>query len=233
MKKPSMFATGRARDGRSLQWEGTAYAAHPVNVSAAFPNLTFLINAPPIFNVQCSQVVVPINETRGQVTLERVRGWSQFWREQSTLEPTGGNPYWPSPLNLVAGASVHTLVESLQLVPAQQGALVTTTTTVVGQLNNAFLSVTEPDNQDQSRIIWQRWHRLELGASVDDDSAIWRYMPQGEAADVDIKSKRRWDRSTWALVHTVEMRANSATQLQLLTFWSGHFRCLFRSYDGL
>lgn len=145
--------------------------------------------------------VMPQNVTRGSVTLERVRGSMRIWWQENALLDLA---------DLYVGLS-------LQLVNIKGGLIAI----------RAPLSVTDTADLESNRIIWQRAYYPANQVVL--TLAAEELHPGALATDVeiDIKSRRRFDRATWALILTI----NTTNLVE--KFCAGNLRALFRSADGL
>lgn len=163
---------------------------------------TVFPNSNPAVLTTIFRVVVPPNITRGAVTLERVRGSLWVWNDQGVLE--AGEADWN--VNL-----------SLQLVPVRNAAVVA----------ESVLDVTNSADQESNRIIWQRqYYPPNVNLAAVAVEIAYFTMPE---PTVDIKSRRRFDRSMWALAVVCE--TNTGNQTRVLV--AGHLRALFRATDAV
>ena len=145
--------------------------------------------------------LIPANVLRGPVTLERVRGSISAWGSSDMLTVFD---QWSTTV-------------SMQLVPLRDGAI--EAVSVLNDQNSGDL--------ESNRIIW-RHNYVPLVASplVGPAAAAMTSLGGGE---IDIKSKRRFDRATWALILVCNTNvANLAT-----VFFSLDLRALFRTSDGI
>lgn len=225
-RKPSQFASGRARDGRAVAWESIGGNFGFQSLGNEFVNTTYNIVGPPQYS-QHTRIAVPTNLTRGQLTLERVRGYSKFYLLQDIDEPTGQQYYPPNMIVDGNGSTVGVLWESLQLVPTINGLLDFTIN------DNPVLQIANAASQSSNRIIWQRTHHLKLGGPIPVAALdMWEYMPSTGNEEIDVKTRRRFDREQWTLIHSVEVpivEAVAALQVQC----SFNMRAIFRSYDSV
>lgn len=148
--------------------------------------------------------MVPVNVTRGVVTLERVRGTIEIYFDVAELTSNLDNWF------------VHM---SLQLVPARDGAVDAA----------SALSCNNAADQESNRIIWQRLYTPDTGGTITSPGPLERHTSVFSGQEVDVKSKRRFDRSTWALA-LVYVCDNVADGIHL---FQGNMRALFRSSDSL
>jgi len=213
--KPRATAFAPAKSGGgNLSWEaaGTTCWSTITNVFGL---------ATSTYNISCDGqqtayntfglVLIPINETRGTVSLLRVRGYL-------------GTHLAGSPGN---GAELreHTVHYILQLVPKLRHA---TAPSLPDQ--EQLLSGNLADDQESIRIIhqWVAFPAGEHGLTVTSDGAgqpaetyWWR--------EVDVKSKRRFNRAEYALVLSATIRSNVADLINAYA----NLRMLFRADDGL
>ncbi len=170
-----------------------------MTVGAAFPNLAH--SAGPIETRFAT--LIPQNVTRGVVTLERVRGDAYVWFDEAQL--TLSLARW-------------TVLLSMQLVPIRDGNIV----------NLSVLSSRNTGDLESNRFIWRRTYSPQRGTPIilGAQSFDPGYSQSGE---LDIKSKRRFDRALWALILVVDVDATAAG----LHIISMNLRGLFRASDGL
>lgn len=194
--RATAFAGGEIQ-GKSTGWESLLNADLPVVQSTAFPTSAFVAGNDTTRFV----TLVPINVTRGNVTLLRVRGQLATFFELEQLK--GTETAWRS-------------LMMLQLVPARDGAI----------LADAVLSAANAADLESNRILWRHtfWPESTDFVVFDIDDII-----VSKGIEVDVKSKRRFDRATWALV----LSLTSTTASQDDHFFAGNLRGYFKSGDAL
>ncbi len=201
MAKPaSAFAPGKMASGQAMTWEALLDAPSLTSLNTVFATQNRIIGA---FNVR-SLVMIPGNVTRGTVTMLRVRGTIEIYFSSAELAANVDN--WP----------VHM---QLQLVPLQDG----------GVNNAAVLTPSNAADQESNKIIWQRSYYPRAGTTITGPGAVELHENNYIGLEVDIKSKRRFDRANWALVLVVEVE----TAAGALHFLTGRLRALFAAADGL
>lgn len=146
-----------------------------------------------------SRVLLPENLTRGVVTLERIRGCVFFVGADNDFTAFGD----------------EFITAGIQLVPLVNGVV-------------PVQSVLDPDNAgdlESNRWIWRcTYGPANQYASATITRAVCYTPPSSE---IDVKSRRRFNRSAWALYMTVT--GPGVTQFNTnLTI-----RALFRSGDGM
>lgn len=148
--------------------------------------------------------LIPVNVTRGAVTLERVRGEIQMWFSEAEITASTNN--WP----------VHM---TLQVVPTADGSI---------DLDSC-LSPGNAADQESNRIVWQRLYYPIAATTMTAPGPVELFSSQHAMVEVDIKVKRRFDRSTWGLALVAECETNAFA----LHFMGGRLRALFRGSDGI
>lgn len=196
----SAFAPGESAKGKTLQWELILGQPTPAAIDVQFGTVVRTVGV----NQTRLQVLVPGNVTRGTVTMERVRGHIQIFFNPAELAANFDN--WP-------------IYVQLQLVTLQSGTI----------LSGAALSPRNSADQESNKIIWQRVYYPAVGATITGPGALEFSPDQFAAIELDVKVKRRFDRSLWALALIVEGETTGLTLHQM----SGHMRALFRSSDSL
>lgn len=147
--------------------------------------------------------VMPLNATQGVVTLERVRGFMQIWWEETQL------------LEL---ADMRVDV-SLQLAPARAGSI----------SSGAPLSVVNAFDLESNRIIWKKSF-YPAGQTVLTTAVLDLHPGNTDVPpDLDIKSRRRFDRATWGMVLCCDTTSGTFTE----KFIGGNMRALFRTSSGI
>ncbi len=198
---PSAFAPSRAGGGRTLTWESIASALAPVAVSTAFPTSSLLVGS---VNTRFV-TMIPQNLTRGVITLERIRGHVAF--------------FWNQAADLAVDLDRWFIKAWIQLVPLRDGAI----------QNPAVLSSRNAGDLESNRFIWLRHYLPSTGTTITSPGAIERTGSVTNYIPVDVKSKRRFDRATWALLLGVDID-NDAIASTLVSF---DLRGLFKAVDGL
>ncbi len=184
-----------------MSWEALTTTQTPVTADVQFNVLAFVAG---IFSVKYL-VLMPENLTRGTVTLMRIRGSFTSYFQVIGLAS--------------AGASAEAFIAaSIQLVPLANGVI--QDTAVLNTLNSA--------DSESNRILWRRNYSpvmIENGGTI---NAI-RYMHQKQTTEVDVKVKRRFDRSRYALIWVIAI----STSATLETLIGVDARALFLAADGL
>jgi len=198
-KGATAFAPSVGRDGRSLGWE---------SMSGASPTPSAIATALPT-NAQAAGgintnfvTMLPQNLTRGVVTLERLRGHIAIYFSEVELAAAFVN--WP-------------VFMSIQLVPLHDGAIV----------NLAVLSSRNAGDLESNRFLWRRAYMPQRGTPIVGPGALQFDTHNG--FEVDVKSKRRFDRANWALILVADVEATAMTLHQI----SVEMRGLFRTADGV
>lgn len=194
------FAGGEDQKGRSIQWEQILDVPVPVTLGTVFGTAVRSVGA---FDTALI-TVIPVNVTRGTITLERVRGCFDVYFDSAELAASLDN--WP-------------VFVSLQMVQARDGAI----------RPSSALSPMNAADQESNKIIWQRHYYPDTGTTITSPGPLERHTSNYFALEVDIKSKRRFDRATWALALVVEAEA-AAMDIHLC---HGSLRALFRTSDGV
>jgi len=165
------------------------------------PNLAYTAG---IFDVRYA-ILMPVNVLRGAVTLMRMRGSIHCYFDVTNVGAVNGD----------TGAFMSM---TMQLVPVRDGAIVDLS--VLNPINSADL--------ESNRILWRRDYFPSLvvtGGLLDGQ----RVLSQLGDTEIDVKSKRRFDRANWALVLSVSLATfvNNQHRIGL------SLRGLFLATDGL
>lgn len=200
-KRAGAFA-GAMSSGRTLSWESLA-SEYVFNTAAVeLPNIDSTAGG---IDVRFA-TLIPINVTRGALTLTRIVGEISIFFNQVDMNATGGQASACLPMNI-------------QLVPARNGVL------EVG-------SVLDPRNSadlESNRIIWRRAYyphgNNPTGISF---NAVRGYLSQSPNP-IDIKSQRRFDRANWALVLAASFPTADFFNLRV----NLDLRGLFKAPDGV
>jgi len=189
------------RNGRALTWESLGQTQTPVDLPGQFVNNAFDAG---IFRIRYA-VLLPQNVTRGVVTLVRLRGSLVV--------------YFPvADISQGTGPQSTFMETNIQLVPIANGVI--QDEMILNPLNAADL--------ESNRIIWRQNYTMEARA----DGALiasQRFYSQHEKTEVDVKSKRRFDRALFALVIVVAYPIIDETSIRVGMGWRG----LFLAADGL
>lgn len=199
-KPATAFAGGEGRDGKSIQWEQLLDVPTPVAIGTV---LATAVRSAGVFDTSLI-ALIPVNVTRGVVTLERIRGNLDVYFDSTELAADLDN--WP-------------VFFSLQMVQARDGAI----------RASSALSPMNAADQESNKIIWQRRYYPGSGTTITSPGALERHTSNYFDMEVDVKSKRRFDRATWALALVVEAEA-AAVDIHLM---QGSLRGLFRTPDGV
>jgi len=200
-KGSTAWAAATAGDGRTLSWESLSGAeVTPVRVDLGFNNLAHSSGT-----VQTRYMTTLSQElTRGAVTLERVRGYLKFWFLNTDVNEQ---------------LSQWVVECSMQLVPIQDGSIV----------DEAVLSLRNSGDLESNRIFWRRaWHPYANTLMTGPGAKQYLRGDLNEV-EVDVKSRRRFDRSKFAILLTIDVEAAIITELLVST----NLRALFRAPDGL
>ena len=182
-----------------MGWEAILNATEPQDFVTAFPNSNRTVGAYDVRSVS----LVPINVTRGTVTMLRVRGSLEVYFFST---------------NLAAALSAWNVHLIMQLVPASDG----------GPADSSYLSPGNSADQESNRIVWQRVYYANTGTTITGPGGV-EYHTSTLSAEVDVKVKRRFDRATWALELTAEI-ATASNSDHLI---AGQLRGLFSTADGI
>ena len=199
-KPASAFAAGEDRKGKTLQWESLMNEGNPDFINNQLPTIVRTVGA---FTTR-ALTLIPVNVTRGAVTLERVRGVLDVYFDEA--ETTASFNNW----------AVHM---TLQVVAAADGTI---------DLPQC-LSPANAADQESNKIIWQRLYYPRAGATITGPGAVEFSQSNYAGLEVDIKVKRRFDRSTWGLALVAECETNAFA----LHIFGGRLRALFRGSDGI
>jgi len=200
-RKASAFAPG-TKGGRALTWESLSIDVTTDGHDSVFNVLAFAAGG---FDIRY-QVLLPPNVTRGVVTLERLRmEWDTYFRS--------------SALSLALPNAFTCIPWNIQLVPVRDGVI--DDTAVLDPRNTA---------DTENNAILARGLRTPLltdtaGATI---GAVRSFNCRQDVA-MDIKSKRRFDRSLWALI----MVCSGPSGLTLDWLHNIDIRALFLASDGV
>jgi len=186
--------------GQSIGWESIFGGTVPDDIDNV---LSTDVRSTGAFNTR-ALTLIPINVTRGIVTMLRVRGELDIYFLSSELAAAFVN--WP----------VHL---SIQLVPARNGVFEA----------GAILSPQNSADQESNRTLWQRVYMPDTGTTITGPGAVEYHTSDKKGLEVDIKVKRRWDRAEWALMLVGEVEGVAIGLHQL----SGYMRALFAAGDGV
>lgn len=204
LKKPaSAFAPAQDGSGKTIAWKSLAVNLAPSSLDVAFPTVASVVAGQTLR----FRTLIPENVTKGTVTLERIRGQTLVWWLGLIIDGAGEFPQVVVPMNI-------------QLVPVQNEVV-------------ALDSVLNPRNAadlESNRIIWRRNYYPNLstvdGTNID---GARRFDCRPMTEEIDIKSRRRFDRATWALI----MAVSYATVQEVDVDAAIDLRALFRTSDGL
>lgn len=209
---PSAFAQSKSGGG-NLTWEAagsTCWSIVSNTMSLVTTSYNIVCNGDDQAYTTFGLVLIPINETRGTVTLHRVRGflgWTRDARPDNEAEDRE-----------------HTGHFILQLVPKLRHAVSPSTPD-----QEQLLSGNLADDQESIRIIhqWVAYPAGEHGIMVNGDAV--NSNKSAWFREVDVKSKRRFNRAEYALVLSCTLRSNVAD----IARYYANLRMLFRADDGL
>ena len=199
-KQATAFAPGRTGGGQSLGWESLVEEEIPEALSQKLP--IAVSTAAPLSVI--ARTILPVNVSRGTLTMLRVRGTIEIYFGSAELAVSLDN--WP----------IHM---TMQLVPARLGAIDTT----------SILTPNSADDQESNKIIWQRSYYPRAGTTITSAGALEVHESNFVGVEVDIKVKRRFERSTWALALVAQGETN-AIDVHLCAL---RLRALFQSADGI
>lgn len=199
-KPATAFAGGRLASGQSMGWESIFGGTVPAAIDATLVNDIRTVGA---FNTR-ALTLIPVNVTRGVITMLRVRGTIDVYFNSTELAAAFVN--WPVHFNV-------------QLVPARNGLF--EPASVLSPQNSA--------DQESNRILWQRLYMPRAGTTITSPGAIEYHEADKVGMELDIKVKRRWDRAEWALMLVAEVE-NVAISLHQM---EGYMRALFSTADGV
>lgn len=206
-----MFAPAYAGRGRTLTWEGLANNVCGDSIRDVLPNTAYTTVIPcqginQNFSVIYS-VLMPGNLTRGVVTLERIRGSIQLFRE---LPTTSANFRYQTPIPML-----------IQLAPINEAAV---------PLASAILTQRLIAHVEDQRIIWKHEaYPHPFSNTGSENTARVPWFPHGY--ELDVKVRRRFNRARWALVFSATVETVLLdNELDMFYY---HLRGLFRAPDAL
>ncbi len=164
---------GAVKNGRALSWESLVQDLQFPQLTQALSTNAFVVGTDTVR----VRVILPHNLTRGVVTMLRVRGAIYNGYQQINLAGGNGN-------RLVSHAM------NIQLVP------VTNNTVVL----DSVLDPRNPTDLESNRVLWRRTYNADLNATDGVSIGAVRRIPHAGPSEIDIKSKRRWDRALWSLL---------------------------------
>jgi len=200
-KKASAFAPG-TRGGRALSWESLSLDLTTDGTDSVFNVLAFTAGG---FDTRY-QVLLPPNVLRGVLTLERLRmSWETYF---ANLAIGTGFPN-----------AFTVLPWNIQLVPVRDGAI--DDTAVLDPRNSADI---------ENNAIIARGMRVPDAADASGMTIGGiRFYQTKAPVDVDVKSKRRFDRAQWALIMAVSVPAGLTNDMR----HNIDIRALFLAPDGV
>lgn len=200
LSKPAGAFAPAVKGGRTIAWESINLTTTPIVISGAFPTLAFTTGLIATRFV----TLIPENVLRGPITLERVRGQIHVWH--GVTESAADLANWPIKI-------------SMQLAPLTAGVI----------QNSAILSSRNSADLESNRFIWKRDYYPRTGTSITAPGALEKLSSE-DHSEIDIKSRRRFDRATWALILTCDCD----TSVQSIgTLVAINLRALFRTPDGV
>ena len=199
-KGATAFAPSVGRDGRQMGWEAVLEQRVPSDFDVFFPSNVRTSGANNVRFI----TLIPQNVTRGVVTMLRCRGTIVAYFDSVRLAASFAD--WP-------------LSISMQLMPVQNGNIVSA----------SILTPTNTADQESNRILWQRLYYPRAGTTITSVGALEVHESNYIELEVDVKSKRRWDRAVWALILVGEVATLAVAAHQV----GGTLRGLFKAADGI
>lgn len=186
--------------GRSLSWEALATTTDLENLTLQFINAAVVAGG---FTSRF-RVLIPVNVSRGPITLLRIRGRMLTTWTETMLAAASGTERVAVPYNI-------------QLVNIRNGAIDP----------SGVLDPRSGADMESNRIIWRYTAYPTFGARGGVNVGATNVFT--ETYDIDVKVKRRFDRATWALIMCVSY--DSADEVLVDT--SLDMRALFMTPDGV
>jgi len=199
-KHATAFAPARTGGGQSLGWESLVEEEIPEALTQKLP--IAVSTAAPLSVV--ARTILPVNVSRGTLTMLRVRGTIEIYFGSAELASSLDNWF------------VHM---TMQVVPARLGAIDTT----------SILTPNNANDQESNKIIWQRSYYPRAGTTITSPGALEVHESTAVGMEVDVKVKRRFERSNWALA-LVAQGETAAIDVHLCAL---RLRALFQSADGI
>lgn len=204
LKKPaSAFAPAQGGSGKTIAWEALAVDLFPISLDNAFPNVAAVAAG----RTLRFRTLIPENVTRGTVTLERIRGQTLFWYQDILIDGNGEEQ------NIVIPANI-------QLVPLSGGIVAL----------DSVLNPRDSADLESNRIVWRHNYYpnfSDASGVVFSGGRFYDIRPGTE--HIDVKSRRRFDRASWALIMAIEYDTVAETS----QFAAVDLRALFRTGDGV
>ncbi len=190
------------KNGRTLGWESLSNTFQAEDIPVQFTSSAYITSG-----IQIRfRTLIPVNVTRGAVTLVRIHGQMQNFFDGPNMA-------------LLAGEGAAIATYNIQLIPVRDGAI--QATSVLNPRNSADL--------ESNRILWRRSYTPRFSeaplSNLDQD----RVMSQMQTDVIDIKTQRRFDRATWALIIVSAFEATTEDDHRV----GFDLRGLFRTTDGL
>lgn len=194
------FATA-VKGGRALSWESLSVAVIHNALTAQFPVVSFVGAT----TTTQYRVLTPGNVTRGVITVLRIRGrMNTLWNIAF--------------LNAAGGLGELAVSYQIQLVPLRSGLIA----------DGAVLNPRNGADLESNRILWRYTAYPNMASDpAGIDFGGTRFY--GESKEIDVKVKRRYDVSEWALVMVVEFDTVDIAQVQA----SIDLRGLYLATDGV
>ncbi len=199
-RSATAFAPGSGAAGRTISWESIMNHPDPEALSTHFPTV---VRVTGVFT-QRFVTLVAANVLASVVTIERVRGAIDVYFHSDEL---------------ATNFNTFPVTFSVQLVPLRDGAIDVA----------AILSPTNAADLESNKFMWIRTYYPDTGLTITTPGPLEFHTSTAKPGKVDIKSRRRFDRSLWALIATVECETGAIA----LHRNSGTLRALFRTYSGI
>lgn len=199
-RSATAFAPGQGRSGRTISWENLMNHPDPELLSVHFPTV---VRTTGNFTERFV-TLIPVLVTGSVITLERIRGSIDLIFDSSEL---------------ATNFNTWSVTMSIQLVPIRDGAID----------EPSILSPTNAGDLESNRFLWVRTYYPDTGLTITGPGALEQHTATWKPGLVDVKSRRRFDRSLWALIGTAECETGAITKHRN----SGMLRALFRTYSGV
>lgn len=202
LRKPAGAFAPAETMGRTTAWESVATSLIGDQITDIFPNIDNTVAG---IDTRF-RVLIPVNVSRGTVTLRRLRGMFNVWFNEADVGAAQGQLRAQLPWNI-------------QMVPIQDAAI--TVGTVLEPRNAA--------DQESNRILMKGVYTADATSGTGILMNTVRMLGMKENTELDVKSMRRWDRATWALVMACSFPTADFFELR----GNLELRGLFTTGDGL